>query len=411
MKKVMSKLLSAILIATLVFTSAGVAFADSGEEFKAETKGSESEQKLLQTETKVDLGKQVQVQVDTAKNAKRKASGNIPVLTMVTGNETPSAAEINYNVPGDTLGNSKCGYYQPVSFPAKGTFIMAVANASESSNYVTFGLFREAALNNYVDTTRGVSKDGIQAVVVKVPAAGTYYIGAYSSASATQQTVKLGISAAFVSGADRTISNGATIAVGHKDVQTNYFRFKATQTGYLKVEGSESASVTLCNSSKKALSNGAAMRYAPTFGVKKGTTYYIKVTPSYTNYDGGYQLKATNKKITEKSGKKKSKAVTIKKKKTKKGTILAGSSQADWYKFKLNGKKKVTITMKGETNDKLKIVVYNKKGKKVSSASTLPNYSPKLTLKSFGKLSKGTYYVKIYRGNKKSSGWYSLSWK
>lgn len=148
--------------------------------------------------------------------------------------------------------------------------------------------------------------------------------------------------------------------------------------------------------------------YTPIYGVKKGNTYYIKVRSNY-NYDGLYQLKVTNYKISENSGSKKSKAVTIKKGYTKKGTITAGSSQSDWYKFKLTSKKKVKITIKGGTNDKLKFIVY--KGSKKVSTSTFYNSTKSITLNSVGKWSKGTYYIKAYRGTSKSSGWYSLKWQ
>ncbi len=74
----------------------------------------------------------------------------------------------------------------------------------------------------------------------------------------------------------------------------------------------------------------------------KGKTYYIRVDARF-NSKGAYVLNAVNSKISEKSGKTKKKAVTIKKKKTKSGIIESGknSKQADWYKFKLTSKKKV----------------------------------------------------------------------
>ena len=68
-------------------------------------------------------------------------------------------------------------------------------------------------------------------------------------------------------------------------------------------------------------------------------------------------MKVTNTAIKEKSGKKKSKAVLIKKKKTKKGTIVAGEKRTDWYKFKVTKKKRVRVIMKGATNDQLKVVI------------------------------------------------------
>lgn len=402
MKKGMSKLLSALLIATLVFTSAGVAFADTG--------GSEGLVKAQASKTSTkEISKQISkteiVEPKTIKSLKKAAAtpkttvGYINVTNLVTGEESIEEAV----VPAKQYSNSKYGFSQAYTAPAKGT-LQILGGAEESS--VSYGLFYDPDMTNPVDSTGYASAKAVTDRTFKVPSAGTYYIGIYASSNVSA----FGIAAVYANGADRTITAGKRITVGQKDAQTNYFKFKATQTGYLQVVSSDYGKVTLCKSNKKALSNATSTYYAPTYGVKKGTTYYIKLASDY-NYDGYYQFQVTNKKITEKSGKKKSKAVTIKKKKTKKGTIIAGSSQADWYKFKLGGKKKVTLTMKGATNNKLKVVVYNKKGKKVSSAYNYNYYSNKLTLKSYGKLPKGTYYIKVYRGTKTSSGWYSLSWK
>ena len=142
--------------------------------------------------------------------------------------------------------------------------------------------------------------------------------------------------------------------------------------------------------------------------MKKGKTYYVKVAAGY-NSDGAYALKVTNSTISEKSGKKKSRAVLLKKKRTKKGTIVAGEKRTDWYKFRVTKRKTVRLTMKGATNDELKVAIY--KGNRRVGRSTLGYYSKSITLRSVGKLSKGTYYIKVYRGTKKSSGWYSLRWK
>ena len=397
MKKGMSKLLSALLIATLVFTSAGVAFADTG--------GSEGLQKAEASKTSVkQLSKNEPAATKAITSLKKAATpkttnGYIKVTNYVTGSEAIEEAV----VPAKQYSNYKYGFSQAYAAPAKGT-IQIGGGAVESG--VTYGLFYDSTMTSPVDGTGYASANSASDRFFKVPSAGTYYIGVYASSNVSA----FGIAAAFANGADRTITAGTRVTVGQKDAQTNYFKFKATQTGYLQVKSTDYGTVTLCKSNKKALSNATSTYYAPTYGVKKGTTYYIKVASNY-NYDGYYQLQVTNKKITEKSGKKKSKAVTIKKKKTKKGTIIAGSSQADWYKFKLGGKKKVTLTMKGATNNKLKVVVYNKKGKKVSRVESYNYYNNKLTLRSYGKLAKGTYYIKVYRGTKTSSGWYSLSWK
>lgn len=415
MKKAMSKVLSVLMAATLVFATAGVAFADSGETAAPAVKSSAvktSAQKtdVLQLSEKAKAAAKENVTAAAeSKKITPKAEGRILYNTLVTGEEDPMASAIGYTA-ADKLRSGCIGYSQAVTFPAKGTFILAAYNAPEySTRPASFGIYTDAGLTNSLSYSGYVSIEATDTVVIKIPKAGTYYIGAYSSSYNTTDQVVLGFGAAYINGADRTVYNGKTIAVGQKDAQTNYFKYKATQSGYLKVLESEGYDkITLCDSSQKALSGTTYAKYAPTYGVKKDKTYYIKVSAGY-NSDGGYQMKISNGKISEKSGTKKSRAVTLKKKTTKKGYILAGSSQADWYKFNLTGKKTVKITVKGATNDNLKVAVY-KGGKKIGTKTFYYN-TKTLTLTSIGKWSKGTYYIKVYRGNSQSSGWYSLYWK
>lgn len=412
MKRGMSKLLSILLIATLVFTSASVAFA-----------GTEEGQAVGDTAASVKnaAAEAVQQQAKASvKSATTKATveGNFNLVTIAREADLDNLASnfglIAYN-SSDVLAKGY-GYAKQVSIPAKGTVIMAAKIASGSENGANFGLYRDSQLSQpigyegYAARTSAEPSD----TVIQVPSAGTYYLGVRSTGLTSGGIgVGVAVSAGYINGADRTITSGQEILVGQKEAQTNYFKFKATSTGYLQVISTKEVGynkVTLCNSKKQALSNSLGVRYAPTFGVKKGTTYYVKIA-SNTNSEGAYLFKATNKKITEKSGKKKAKAVNLKKNKTVKGTIIAGNGQEDWYKFKLNGKKKVKIVMKGATNDSMKIQVYQG-GKKISGIDGTFRYTSKsYTGKSIGKWSKGTYYIKISRGNKKSSGYYTLSWK
>ena len=62
--------------------------------------------------------------------------------------------------------------------------------------------------------------------------------------------------------------------------------------------------------------------------------------------------------------------------------------------------------IKAATNDRLKIEVYS--GRKKVKTSTFYSSTESLTLRSAGKWKKGTYHIRVYRGNSRSSGWYSL---
>ena len=308
------------------------------------------------------------------------------------------------------------GFSRQITVPEKGTVNMAVkGTCSMGSGYIYYGVFGDQNMTQPVnDSSYNVVSAGsgkAEGDAFSVPAGGTYYVGVYSDISSGQDYTVFSL-AAYASGADRTLSGGQWSAVGQKEEQTNLFRFKASNTGYIRVDTTDvdddsSVTVTLL-SSRKALSSTADSASKPVYGVKKGVTYYIRARAGYSR-GGGYRLKVTNHKISEKSGSSRSKAVNIKRDSTVKGTVIAGESRSDWYKFKLSGKKSVSLTVKGATNDRLKIEVYS--GRKKVKTSTFYSSTESLTLRSAGKWKKGTYHIKVYRGNSRSSGWYSLKWR
>ena len=418
MKKKTGKIAAFILALAMVGASACTAFAGTGDDV---AKAKEIE--TVELQQAADGQDQARAISSIGNISRNGVTEGIGFVTLNTGYELDNESYFNDNIGYTEYGinspsvagkNYYKGYSQQAYIPAKGTVIMTVAaedDSQGSNGYVCFGVFKDAALTQPVDSTMGVNSGADGKVwVFSVPSAGTYYLGVYSSISSSSAAKNYGVAAlaAYSKGTDRTLSNGKWTAVGQKDAQTNYFKFKATSTGYIKVSNSDRVYVTLCSSKKKALSGEDWNLYDPVYGVKKGNTYYVKVRTLY-NASGMYQLKVTNTGISEKSGTTKSKAVTIKKGSTKKGTITAGSSQADWYKFKLTSKKSVKMTIKGATNDQLKIAVYD--GKKIVKTSTIYNNTKSITLTSVGKWSKGTYHIKVYRGNSKSSGWYSLKWQ
>lgn len=300
---------------------------------------------------------------------------------------------------------------EPVTFRTKGT--VSITATCTVGNF-NFGVFRDVALNTRVSTSSYDSPGYVSASsrsrvkCFSIPQAGTYYIGLYSSDGNTVPNLNW----VFYDGSDRAISNNVAIAVGQRDAQTNYFSFRAPYTGYLKVQGDATASnhkVILCDASKRPVSGTSYLGNAPIYGVAKGKTYYIRVDARF-NSNGAYALQATNSKISEKSGKTKKKAVTIKKKKTKKGIIESGKNnkKADWYKFKLTGKKRVRIDVTAGSSESLKIIIY-KGGRKISTTTVRGNVSG--PIKSIGKWPKGTYYIKVQRGTSTASGYYTLKWK
>lgn len=237
---------------------------------------------------------------------------------------------------------------------------------------------------------------------------------------------------------DADIYNMAVANGGYYD--DLYVKFKPSKTGYVTFKMALSSTeypysvgtVTLCNSKKTPLSkddvyntNGTASRfYTVTYGVEKGKQYYLKV---YTEV--GTKIKATFKSQSKSKANSRGKAKNLAKNKEAKGIMIANSSKADWYKIKLTKKQKLKVTMGAQTNasgeyDGIKFSFYDGKGKlwtsdsieyfsrgyKESKWTQTYQMRDRRTGKTYP-ISKGTYYVKVERANKTSSGYYTLKWK
>lgn len=223
------------------------------------------------------------------------------------------------------------------------------------------------------------------------------------------------------------------------DKTTTLFKITADKTGYLYItdykimyksltnqdyaDGDNMYGyISLLDSNKKALtsmkddwyeyysnsdSSSNWMKYL-VYGVKKGSTYYIRVNDSsygnYNYYNMSYYISGVN----NKSGASKSKAKTLKKGKYVEGSLVAGSSRTDWYKYKKT-KSKVVIYLKPIiTNYDVNITVYQR-GKSVYHTfgrGDTVNYKYTFTSNM-----KGTIYIKMSRNNKYSSGYYKIKIK
>jgi len=179
--------------------------------------------------------------------------------------------------------------------------------------------------------------------------------------------------------------------------------------------------VTLLNSDKKVLSeevyysskNSGSRVY---FGVKKGVTYYLKVTGCYGNaeynYKYGIQYSMTSR--TDRAIGTKSSAKTLKRKADATNTLFVASrsNSTDWYKFNVSSKRatRISIDTSGIKSGSLTITIY--KGSTKIGADTIPASYKGQTYDitygtTYGKANSGTYYVKVVKGTK-ASGKYSI---
>lgn len=239
-----------------------------------------------------------------------------------------------------------------------------------------------------------------------------------------------------VSAAEFSFKGSGTSSVTIADAQSyvvtgdyNWIQFKAKADGYVQfsiacasaLDNYSTGGWMLCNSSRTQISTYDKFDTSSTnafmknnvYGVQKGKTYYLRVLN-----DLGVTVTAKFTAVKENSGSKKSKAKDIKKGKTVKGTIAAGTKKADWYKFKLTKTQTVKVSYAAKTNNELKITLYEGSrdmgfvkmdftSSKKESTYIVNAYTKKKT-----KVKAGTtYYVKVEPMDTNSSGYYTFSWK
>ena len=240
-----------------------------------------------------------------------------------------------------------------------------------------------------------------------------------------------------------TVTIKDTQCYSGRNLKVNYIKFKPSVTGTVTLKFNCSSSyynnsqgyVTFCNKNKKTIGQqneiwrndyAGKIYNTTTYGVKKNTTYYFAV-----QCNAGTKITATVKAIKDSSASSKSKAKTLSKGKKVTGVIAYGDSKADWYKIKLTKSAKLDLYYLANTNgtnekNGFKITFYNKdgkvfsgknNGKKVSAISKVTRLYPEdgwyISLANGGTkfdLPSGTYYIKVERMSKASSGSYTLKW-
>ena len=344
-----------------------------------------------------------------------------------TGHEDPVTASYSYDQTSilETENYSTVvGLVVPVTVSKAGVIEVGIKINRLEKNMKVEIYTDEACTNRLTDyytyITEGDTEDTGYA---KVSGAGTYYLK-FSTDNYDKEAVfanTFDLSLCQWTADPITVKSGKTIRLyNYYPKQYRDFKFKATKNGKITVSHNSNYGyhAQILNAKKKELSDKqwcdeGVSREKCQFAVQKGKTYYIRIYPN----DSGskyHEFKIKEAEVKEKSGTKRSKAVTIKAKKKVNGTIVAGSKQADWYKFKLSKKKKLTITVSGQASTYLNFTVYNSKGKEISTKSLYGSGSMDIEVTNsttYGKANKGTYYIKVSRKSSKDSGIYKLSWR
>ncbi len=256
---------------------------------------------------------------------------------------------------------------------------------------------------------------------------GTYYIvvrKAYSTYSEHYGTLR--VRPYVYSYATRSLSAGKWMLTSGYKTNYNYssalYKIKPSKSGYILVtlkqydsSGTSYGSVTLLNSKKKTVSdkltysNGTYPQKVA-FGVKKGTTYYLKVTncagDSAHQYKYGIKYKVYAAPIRTNTSKGKAKSLKRKAKYISTAMPATGKSGNHWYKFKVTKKRatRIAIDVRNIKSGTTKVTVYRGK-KKVGITQTIGNggvYTLKVqySTKYEDKAMKGTYYIKITKSAK-----------
>jgi len=340
---------------------------------------------------------------------------------ITTGNEEDSDTYNSYFISSDGQMAT------PITITKKGTLYFAVATTSEE--YPSVKIYADAACattplgsayissSNY-DTGLGMYVGSSEAYIEK---AGTYYIK-------VNQVANVLFMSQLFNGSDRTLKNKTWTAsytdYAHDDI---YYKYKASKNGYLTVKeefidvdgsGTGNADITLCNNKKKEITENV---YTTTsqksnqavFAVKKGKTYYIKVSSSYA-----YRIKSSFTSVADTSGSKKAKAKTLAFGKAATGLIFAEdkTSAVDYYKFTLTSACKPTFILKGNATGTIYFDVIGTNIYGGSGYAKINDYgykgSSKIQLSDNRNLPKGTYYIKVYKDyDKDATGNYSITIK
>ncbi len=198
-----------------------------------------------------------------------------------------------------------------------------------------------------------------------------------------------------------------------------WIKYKAPNHGYITVtaqkkgaSGAASGLFSLYDAKKKTpLSGdyayntaGPAASYTVVYGVKKKTTYYLRVAA-----EGAVSVKCKFTKTSKSYANKKANAQNLAKGKLAKGIMAAGDNTADWYKVTVPKKQYLNFYFSGKASGKIQLTF---SGSYLNTAKRYVVQGDEAENRAYTieRVQPGNYYVKVERADSVSSGFYTLKW-
>lgn len=291
--------------------------------------------------------------------------------------------------------------------------------AKDLPKAVTIELYKNEDCTEKIGSSVFLSTDDLKGkFYVDIPAEGLYYLKfhTYSPVEADVELAMIPISYRE----EAVFLKSGVWADGFSVDQSLpiFHEISIPKTGYIKVEARAAGSldsfsnINLYDGGKKVLSRETYLRektnYAAYFAVKKGT-YYISA-----KCRGDYRIQYTFYTARDKSGASKEKAAVLKKGIQTSGLIYGEdkTTKYDWYKLSLTKKQKITLKAETRANGTVEYKIFPEKSSvkltKDSYTAAQPGTGTLVTKES---LPAGTYYIRVGKTMKTTTGYYRITWK
>jgi hypothetical protein len=308
----------------------------------------------------------------------------------------------------------------PLEIAAQGN-VSVTFDYEELANDYLLKIYADDSYINLLQSSVLNAQDDSLTVNVTAGARETLYLMLASTAKeAVDSAYSFTISATLKEAKTQTVSSNKTLQNKTwtkkriaKVKSKNYYKLTVKKNSYLYL-GSNNAfiNVQLFDSRKKeTLSNLIALKssnnFQASFALAKGT-YYVCVT---ADYQTTYQLYYQSSRVKNVSGKDFKTAAKMELGEQYLGVLTATSNESDgqFYKFKINKAKKLQIAFYVEnSSDKFNLQIYDADKQLLPTNNYQIGNSSLLYINSWAQIPAGTYYMRVTKTTKTSSGCYSL---